>query len=176
MTNGKSDIVALFHAISNSLQNNADNENFYSSFIYNDDREEHLPIPVYSYIRQTTGTPFILHILLSLGHYKTEIDLLQHGSLRESFCYAKFIGPENDDESLQNYSDRFFVLFIEEQLIYFPNSRSIINSWITITADLLNQAIKNDITPINKMPSFQQTTLMKSIDEHCTKYINKLKK
>ena len=72
------------------------------------------------------GTQFILHILLSLGHYKTEIDLLQHVSLRESFCYAKFIGPENDDESLQNYSDRFFVLFIEEQLIYFPNSRSIL--------------------------------------------------
>ena len=96
--------------------------------------------------------------------------------MRESFRYAKLIGPENDDVSLQNYSDRVFVIFIEEKLIYFPNSRSIINSWITITADLLNQAIKNDITPINKMPSFQQTTLMKSIDEHCTKYINKLKK
>ena len=176
MTNGKSDIVALFHAISNSLQNNADNENFYSSFIYNDDREEHLPIPVYSYIRQTTGTPFILHILLSLGHYKTEIDLLQHGSLRESFCYAKLIGPENYYESLQNYYDRFFVLFIEEQLIYLPNSRSIIDSLITITADLFNEAIKNDRIPITGIPAVQKTTLMKSIDENCTKYIDKFKK
>ena len=33
LNNGKSDIVALFHAISNSLQNNADNDNFYSRFI-----------------------------------------------------------------------------------------------------------------------------------------------
>ena len=52
------------------------------------------------------GTQFILRILLSLGRYKTEIDLLQHGSLRESFRYAILIGPGNDDESLQNYSDQ----------------------------------------------------------------------
>ena len=68
------------------------------------------------------GTKFILLILLSLGRYRTEIELLQHVSLRESFCYAKLIGPENDDESLQSYSDQVFVLFIEEQLICFPNS------------------------------------------------------
>ena len=69
VTNGKSEIVAVFHAIYNSVQNNADNENFYSRFIYNDDIEEHLPVPVYSYIRPTMGTHFILHIMLSLGRY-----------------------------------------------------------------------------------------------------------
>ena len=122
------------------------------------------------------GTQFVLNILISLGHYKTKIDLLQNGSLRESLCYAKLIGPENDDESLQSYSDQVFVLFIEEQLIYFPNSRSIIDSWITIIADLFNEAIKNDSIPVTEMPAVQQTTLMKSIDENCTKYIDKLKK
>ena len=109
-------------------------------------------------------TQFILRILLSLGLYKTEIDPIQHGSLRESFRYAKLIGPENDDEYLQNYSDRVFVLFIEEQLIYFPNSRSIIDSWTTITADLFNEAIKNDSITITSMPAVKQTTSMKSID------------
>ena len=93
-------------------------------------------------------TRFILYILLSLGCNKTEIDLLQHGLLGESFRYAKFIGPENDDDSHQNYSGRVFVIFIEEQLIYFPDSRSIIYSWITVTDDLFNEAIKNDRIPI----------------------------
>ena len=82
MTNGKSEIVTLFHTISNSVQNNADNENFYSRFIYNDHIEENLPVPVYSYISLTMGTQGILHILLYLGHSKTEMDLLQHGLLR----------------------------------------------------------------------------------------------
>ena len=69
MTNGKSDIVALFYYIYNYVQNNAENENLYSQFIYNDDIEENLPVPVYSYIRPTMGTHFILHIMLSLGRY-----------------------------------------------------------------------------------------------------------
>ena len=116
-------------------------------------------------------TQFILRILLSLGLYKTEIDPIQHGSLRESFRYAKLIGPENDDVSLQNYSDRAFVIFIEEKLIYFPNSRSIIYLWITTTDDLFNEAIKNNSIPITKMPALQQTKLMKSIENNCTKYI-----
>ena len=111
-----------------------------------------------------------------MGRYKTEIYLLQHVSLRESFRYAKFIRHENNDESLQNCYDRVFVLVIEEQLIYLPNSRSIIYLWITITAYLFNKTIKNDRVPIPEIPAVQQTTLMKSINENCTKYIEKLKK
>ena len=75
--------------------------------------------------------------------------------MRESFRYEKLIGPENDDESLQNYYDRVFVLFIEEQLIYFPDSRNIIDSWITITSDLFNEATKNDSIPITEMHATQ---------------------
>ena len=176
VSNGKQEIVALFYDIHNSIQSNSANDDLESHFVFNDDLEEHLPVPVFSYIRPTMGTHFILHILLSLGRYKTEMDLLQHRSLRESFRYAKLIGPEDDDESLQKYSNEVFVLFIEEQLIFFPNSRSIIDSWITITADLFNEAIKNDSIPITDMPAVQQTTLMKSIDENCIKYVDKLKK
>ena len=82
------------------------------------------------------------------------------------------IGPENDDE----YYDQVFVIFIEEQLIYLPNSRSIIDLWITITANLFIEGIKNYIIPITEMPAVLQKRLMKSIDENCTKYIDKLKK
>jgi hypothetical protein len=176
VSNGKQEIVALFQDIHHSIQSNTTNDELESRFVFNDDMEEHLPVPVFSYIRPTMGTQFILHILLSLGRYKTEMDLLQHRSLRESFRYARLIGPEDDNESLQRYSNKVFVQFIEEQLIFFPNSRSIIDSWITITADLLNEAIKNDTIPITDMPAVQQTTLMKSIDENCIKYVEKLKK
>ena len=60
---------------------------------------------LFSYIRPTMVTQFLLHILLSLGRYVTELDLLQHSTLRESFWYAKLIGSCNDEESLKKYSD-----------------------------------------------------------------------
>ena len=179
---GKFEIYHMMKEIYNVIvhPNNVEDEEFITHatryLIYNDDEEEHLPIPVYSYIRPTMGTQFILHILLSLGRYTTEIDLILQPSLRDSFRYAKLIGSEDNIESLQKYSDEVFVLFIESQMIYFPNSRNIIDEWINVSADLFNEVIINNSIPINNMPPVQQTTLIKSIDDKCVNYINKLKR
>ena len=67
-----------------------------SHLLFDDAHQEHLPIPVFSYIRPTMGTQFLLQLLLSLGRYVTALDLLQHATLRELFWYAKLIGSCND--------------------------------------------------------------------------------
>ena len=126
-----------------------------SHLLYNDASEEHLPIPVFSYVRPTMGTQFILHILLSVGRYSTEIDLLKHSTLRESFRYAKLIGSREDDDSLEIYSSEVFLLFIVEQLIYYPNSRFLIDSWIITSAQLFNDTILYNMIPITDMPPVQ---------------------
>ena len=135
-----------------------------------------LLIPVHSYIQPSTQHQFILHLLLSLGRYKTEIDLVQHASLRDAFRYAKLIGNNNDKESLLKYNDNIFVCFIEKQLVYFPNSRQIIDTWIQSTGELLDEVIINDNIPITEMPSVQLTSILKSVNAKCVSVINKLKK
>ena len=85
-----------------------------NELLYDDDKR-HLPIPVYSYSRPTIPSQFILHILLSLGHFITEVNLLIHPNIRESLRHAKLIGPSNDPNCLQNYSDKLLHLFILEQ-------------------------------------------------------------
>lgn len=65
-----------------------------------DDENRHIPIPVFSYVKPTMGPRFILHILLSLGEFDTELDLILHQTLRDSLIYAKLIGPL-DNESLK---------------------------------------------------------------------------
>ena len=178
---GKTIMFELFHFIDRVIYGNVDSngstdEVGVGHLVYDDGSEEHLSIPVYSYIRPDMGCQFLLHILLSLGRFTTEIDLIQHESFRESFRYAKLIGNEDDDQSLQQYSNDVFVRFIEEQLIYFPNSRSIIDSWIIIAAELFDDAIKHNSIPITEMPCVQLTTLLKSNDEKCMNYIANLKK
>ena len=67
--------------IENLVESNFDNnQNF------------HLPNNVFSYIKPTVPTQSILHVLLAMGRFETEIDLMQHSSLREGFKYAKLIG------------------------------------------------------------------------------------
>ena len=149
--NGKSDIYQFFQFISDVINSNTGN--LLNHFVYNDETDLHLPIPVYSYIRPDMGTQFILHIFLSLCRFSTEIDLLQHTTVRNSFLYTKLLGRHNDVFFSRTIIKQFFTKFIEEQLIYFPNSRSLIKGWITTTGKLFNEVIKEIIIPITEMPS-----------------------
>ena len=44
-------------------------------FLY-DDEHKHIPIPVFSYVKPTMGARFLLHIMLSMGEFDTEMDFL----------------------------------------------------------------------------------------------------
>ena len=94
--------------------------NFIQENLLFDDEHRNLPIPVFSYVKPTLGPRFILHILLSMGQFETEIDLILHQSLRESLRYAHLIGPLDDEQSLRKYSQELLKRFIEEQLMFFP--------------------------------------------------------
>lgn len=53
-------------------------------------------MPVFSYARTMITAPFIPHLLLSLGHFVTEVTLLLHATIRELLQKAKLVGPSNN--------------------------------------------------------------------------------
>ena len=108
-----------------------------NEIIYENSNEDHLPIPVYSYLKPTLGVQFLHHVMLSLGQFATEIDLTMHPTIRESLRYAKLIGPSNDQEELEKYSNQLLHLWIKEQLQYFPIGRRVLSEWIVIAGELL---------------------------------------
>ena len=112
--------------------------------IYDSGRDEHLPVPVLLYLKPTLGVQFIHHILISLGRFTTEIYLTMQPSIRESLRYAKLIGPSNDEDDVQCYSNQLLYLWIKEQLQYFPIGRRILSEWIVIVGDLFDSVIVRD--------------------------------
>ena len=52
---------------------------------YDNDDDEHLPIPVYSGIKTSMGPECILNALLSLGRFSTDHKLLLNNTLRGRF-------------------------------------------------------------------------------------------
>ena len=60
----------------------------HNSLLHDDDEKDHLPIPVMSYIAPTMNTSFLLHIVLSMGRFETEIDLLLHPIIMDCFRYV----------------------------------------------------------------------------------------
>ena len=135
------------------------------AFMHYNDEYRHIPIPVFSYVKPTMGPRFILHILLSLGEFDTEMDLILHRTLRESLRYAKLIGPLDDDASLKEYSNQILRKYIEEQLQYFPNSSNVLDTWIVTAADLFDSVIIRNEMPITDMPPAHQTALNESKDK-----------
>ena len=135
-------------------------ELIFEELIYDDDEKEHLPIPVYSYIAPTMTTSFIIHFLLSEGEFETEIDILLHNSLRESFRYCKLIGPNDDEESLKHYANQLTKRYIEEQVQYFPNTQRVIDFWIITAHKLFYRIIVDDELPISDIPSVQLSSFV----------------
>ena len=111
------------------------------------------------------GVQFLNHILLSLGRFETEIDLMMHPIVRECFRYAKLIGPADDEESLQSYSYKLSELFIKVQLRYFPNSMRVLQQYIVISRELFDSTIVHDELPVTEMSPVQLSTLLSMRDE-----------
>ena len=73
---------------------------FYQDEILYKSEQKHLPIPVYTYTRPTLSVQFLLNVILSLDHSETEVDLILHPTLKDSFRAAKLIGLSDDPEIL----------------------------------------------------------------------------
>ena len=66
------------------------------NLLFHDDKHKHLPICSYSYVTPTNSTHFINHILLSMGRFSTEIDIMLHRTVKYCFRSTKLIGQEDD--------------------------------------------------------------------------------
>lgn len=178
------DMVSIIQKISYVLSEN-DNSNlnteeklffeFASEKLIYEDNKKHLPIPVFDYIKPTMGPQFLHHLLLSLGRFTTELDLVFHTNIRSCFKYAKLIGSGEDADSLELYSDKLLNLFIRKQLCYFPNGQGTIDSWIVHTGELFDSIIIRDEIHISEMPRVLLSALFEEHSDEIDRYIMRTK-
>ena len=134
-----------------------------------------LPTPVFSYTKPSNGAQFILHIMLSMGKFDTEIDLSLHPSLRESLRYTQLIGPSSSHEDLTMYSNQLMLKYFKEQVVTFPNSKHVLQSWIVQAAELFDSVIIDNELSITDLPAVQQSALFNEIDENNQAFIKEAK-
>ena len=141
-----------------------------NNILYIQDIDLKLKVPVYTYIKPQMGHQFILHILLSMGRFETELDLTLHSNLRNALRYAKLIGGKYDKESLKIYSNQLTQRFVTEQLVYFPNSYRVLDTYIIHAAQLFYDIIICDMIPITDLPPVLQSTLNASKEADIINY------
>ena len=134
-----------------------------------------LPICVYSQVRPTGGINFILHLMLSMGRFDTEIEMTVNDSLQKCLRKAKLIGESDNIDDLKDYSNALLLRYITEQLKYFSNSRRLIIHWIEVAASVLESVIIHDEIPVTEMPPVQLTSILASREEAATKFLAETK-
>ena len=72
---------------------------------------------------------FFHNTLLSLVRVSTKRELLLNDTLRGFFRNTKLINEEDDPESMQNYSNQVLIIFVNNQLLSFPNGQRMIDGF-----------------------------------------------
>ena len=152
--NGIDDEISLYFAKNELLY-------YYDSGQDNDN----LPVSLYAYIIPDMGHQFIMHVLLSLGIFETELDMKIHRTLSDALRYTKLVGTDCDEELLKQYSRLLRRRFIGEQLVYLQNIYIEIESLIINAAHIFDDVIINGSITITDMPPVLHTAIFESQDE-----------
>lgn len=133
-------------------------------FIF-DDSAHRPPIPVFSHVSPEHPVRFLTHLLLTLGHYDTEKDILMHSSFIECFRAAGLVGSSDDQDSLLRDCDGIMRGYIDEQLIYSPFALSKAEYYILVASQVIADAIMLNGISINGMAPVTIIDLVHRNDE-----------
>ena len=139
-------------------------EEYLHEFIV-DDGLELLPIPVATPVTPHNPHAFFVHIVLSLGKYVTEQDVLRHSTPRECFQRAGLIGESTDPLDLQEYVDSLLFNYINNQVVYYPNSLRATGTFIELADRLFSDIIMRNEFTASEIPFLVTDMLDQANDE-----------
>ena len=127
-----------------------------------------LPLPLFNVVKPTETNRFLIHLLLSMGHFNNEAELFQGNSMRQFFFNAGLIpSPENvREEDILNLTRRF----IMEQLLFVPGGTYPFGKYSVMAYRAINNALLTDTTTCCDVPSFLYTSLVEQANETALKY------
>ena len=85
------------------------------------------------------------------------------------------IGPSDDPDDLTTYSNDLMRRYFKEQIVTFPNSKYVLQSWIVQAAELFDSVIIDNELTISDLPAVQQSELFKEINDKNSEFLDRVK-
>lgn len=126
-----------------------------------DESDKRPAVPVYSSVSPKNATKFLIHILLSMGRYETELDLYTVPHMRESFYKAGLI-ESRDAEGLARDVKALTKRYITEQLMWLPITNRSFCKFLKLSVDVLqnffiHKTLHYDQPPLIFMKNIQDS-------------------
>ncbi len=119
--------------------------------------DRNLPTIYFDSVKPTQSSKFLIHVLLSMGRYETEAQLLSHSNMQECFTHAELFDPKSPEESVTKLTKRY----VEEQLIHFPGGTTTFDKHLIAAYQTLQDRLLRNKLHIRDMPPFLYTKLQK---------------
>ena len=122
-------------------------------FIKKDDGKE-LPIVVFSRVHPNRSSNFLLHVMLVLGEFDTELDLKAARTMKESLAIANLIpnGEVEDEETLRHYGENLLSRVIHEVLPLQPVTMPMMDDFIVKSDELFQSVLLHNSIPMTDIP------------------------
>ena len=140
-------------------------------FIDFSNQKHPLPVPVYSNIKPTNASRFLFHVLLSMGEYDTEMELLTHANMRGAFLNAKLVNIPNLDASVTALLRRYIL----QHLCYYPIATKKFDKFLEAADRTIRDAVIHNTIPMTDTPSCLYTTLLTVIDDRTQGRVNAIR-
>jgi hypothetical protein len=140
-------------------------------------RQRELPIIWYDPIPPTQSHRFVIHLLLSMGCFDNEMNLLTHSTMKEAFEYAKLISSNiTDSNVLEEECKTLLKNYVLQQLVFQPCGTKQFDRFLVAASQVIKECIKNNELPFREMPACLYTQLSRAIEESESKLLVSTKK
>ena len=132
-----------------------------------------LPVIVFSNVQPRNASKFVIHLLLSMGHFVTEQDLWTMGSMRSAFASARLIPAYFDAENTNHVSqaiDSVLDFWIRDQLRFYPIGSKKFDEYVINAENILRGVFQFDSICITEIPPYLYSSLVQHYDDDVRDY------
>ena len=130
-----------------------------------------LPVIWHTSVKPTQSNRWLLHILLSMGEFDNEMNLLSTAGVKQSFMHAGSLNPDpqTHKEGVRKLTERHTA----EQLVYSPGGTKSFDKYTVAAQKTLTDALLRDQLPLDGLPPALCTHLVCMADDKAKKHIEK---
>jgi predicted GIY-YIG superfamily endonuclease len=131
------------------------------------------PVVWYNSVKPTHTNRWLVHLLLSMGEFDNEMNLLGYGDIVDCFVRAKLIGvdPRTHETDVRLLAKRYIL----EQLVFLPGSTRQFDKHVIAAHQTLHQALIHRQLPLDEMPPALYTHLVAVSDAKARDHMQKMR-
>ena len=142
-------------------------------FTLEEQSDTYMQLPIYWYrtTKASVTESFLYHLLLSMGRFTTELELLSQGSLKKAFQSAGLFTYSINQVEMERSVQQLATNYVVKQLSHHPMGTRYLNSELVTAVSTLNNFSLNDAIISESMPSALFTKIriecLEDIETYC---------